>query len=171
MAPHSTTGRRGPDVEMQLLDLLTPARVVASAHASGKKRLLEQLAQLLDERGTPESERAVFEALCKRERLGSTGLGRGIAIPHGRSSLIDHPVGAFVKLAEPLDFDAIDGTRVDLVFALVVPEHFTDQHLMFLAQLAEMFSDAALVARLRQARTAQQLYETLAGLSEHHAAA
>ncbi|HET9483403.1 MAG TPA: PTS IIA-like nitrogen regulatory protein PtsN [Xanthomonadales bacterium] len=156
---------------MQLLDLLTPARVVANAHASGKKRLLEQLAQLLDERGTPDSERAIFEALCKRERLGSTGLGRGVAIPHGRSSAIEHPVGAFVKLSEPIDFDAIDGQRVDLVFALVVPEHFTDQHLMFLAQLAELFSDAALVARLRQGRTGAALYETLSGLTEHHAAA
>ncbi len=156
---------------MQLLDLLTPARVVANAHASGKKRLLEQLAHLLDERGSSESERAIFEALCKRERLGSTGLGRGVAIPHGRSSAIDHPVGTFVKLAEPIDFDAIDGQRVDLVFALVVPEHFTDQHLMFLAQLTELFSDNALVSRLRQGRTSAALYETLSGLSEHHAAA
>jgi PTS system nitrogen regulatory IIA component len=156
---------------MQLLDLLTPARVVANAHASGKKRLLEHLASLLDEGGTPEGERAVFEALCRRERLGSTGLGRGVAIPHGRSAAIETPVGAFVKLAEPIDFDAIDGQRVDLVFALVVPEHFTDQHLMFLAQLAEMFSDPALVARLRQGRTAAALYAALSGRNEHDAAA
>lgn len=156
---------------MQLHDLITPSRVVADAHATSKKRLLEQLASLLDDGTGEATERGIFEALCRREKLGSTGLGRGVAIPHGRSAAVDRPAGAFMRLAEPIEFDAVDGQRVDLVFALVVPEHFTDQHLMFLAALAELFSDPARVAALRQARTAQALYELLTDLEPHHAAA
>ena len=156
---------------MQLHDLIVPSRVVADAHATSKKRLLEQLATLLDDRSTEATERAIFEALCRRERLGSTGLGRGVSIPHGRSASVDRPVGAFMRLAEPIDFDAVDGQRVDLVFALVVPEHFTDQHLMFLAALAELFSDPARVAALRSARTPAALYELLTNLEAHQSAA
>ena len=156
---------------MQILDLLTPARVVAAAHITSKKRLLEQLSKVLDENATPDTERAIYECLCRREKLGSTGLGYGVAIPHGRSAAISRAVGAFLQLAEPIEFNAIDGKPVDLVFALVVPEHFTDQHLMFLAELAELFSNAKLTAGLRAATTSAQLYDVLTGVSEHHAAA
>lgn len=156
---------------MQILDLLTPARVVAAAHITSKKRLLEHLAKLLDESGTTDTERAIYECLCRREKLGSTGLGHGVAIPHGRSAAISRAVGAFLQLGEPIEFNAIDGKPVDLVFALVVPEHFTDQHLMFLAELAELFSNPALTARLRGAATSAQLYDVLTGADERHAAA
>jgi PTS system nitrogen regulatory IIA component len=156
---------------MQILDLIAPGRVVADARIPNKKRLLEQLAKLLDERGDPDTERALFDSLVKREKLGSTGLGQGVAIPHGRSPEIGRAVGAFVRLAEPIEFNAADGKPVDLVFALVVPEHFTDQHLMFLAALAEMFSDAAITARLRSARDGAALYDALAGWHERNAAA
>lgn len=156
---------------MQLVDLLTPSRVVADARATSKKRLLETLSKLLDERGTPESERAIFDSLCKREKLGSTGLGSGVALPHGRSAEVAKGVGAFVRLADPVDYGAPDGTKVDLVFALVVPEHFTDQHLVLLAQLAHLFSDSELVAALRRARNSAELYALLAGWQEQHAAA
>lgn len=155
---------------MQIIDLLTPARVVVDVRASSKKRLLEQLAALLDERGTPETERAIFESLVRRERLGSTGLAHGVAIPHGRSADVDRAVGAFMRLAEPLEFDSLDRQRVDLVFGLIVPEHFTDQHLMFLAELAELFSDPALTARLRAAPDARSVYGILTGGRERHAA-
>ena len=156
---------------MQILDLISPGRVVADARIPSKKRLLEQLAKLLDERGNPDTERALFDSLVKREKLGSTGLGQGVAIPHGRSPEIGRAVGAFVRLADPIEFNAADGKPVDLVFALVVPEHFTDQHLMFLAALAEMFSDATITARLRSARDSAALYDALSGWHERNAAA
>lgn len=156
---------------MHVIDLLTPARVVADVRASSKKRLMEQLAQLLNDDGAADTERAIFDALVRRERLGSTGLANGVAIPHGRSGAVERAVGAFVRLAEPLDFGALDSKPVDLVFALVVPEHFTDQHLMFLAELAERFSDPAVVARLRAARDAAQLYDLLASARDRPAAA
>lgn len=156
---------------MHIADLLTPARVVADVRVTSKKRLLEQLATLLDEREGGDIERAIYDSLVKRERLGSTGLSHGVAIPHGRSPAIQRAAGAFVRLADPVDFGAIDGQPVDLVFALVVPEHFTDQHLMFLAELAETFSDAAMLGRLRAARDAAQLYELLARAPERTAAA
>jgi PTS system nitrogen regulatory IIA component len=83
---------------MQIIDLLSPSRVVADATAVSKKRLIELLAKLLDERATPASERALFDSLVKREKLGSTGLGSGVAIPHGRSTEVNKAVGAFVRL-------------------------------------------------------------------------
>lgn len=156
---------------MQILDLIAPGRVVADARIPNKKRLIEQLSKLLDERNDPANERAIFDSLVRREKLGSTGLGQGVAIPHGRSADVGRAVGAFVRLAEPVDFNAVDGKPVDLVFALVVPEHFTDQHLMFLATLAEMFSDAAFTSRLRAARDSAALYDALSGWQERHAAA
>lgn len=156
---------------MQIVDLLVPARVVADAQIPGKKRLLERLAALLDERGQPDQERAILEALTKREKLGSTGLTRGVAIPHGRSAAVDRAVGAFVRLSSPIDFGALDGQPVDLVFALVVPEHFTDQHLMFLAELAEIFSDAPFMQELRDAPDADAIYRLLLRRHERSAAA
>lgn len=146
---------------MHLLDLIAPARVIAGAKVSSKKRLLEQLAAALGE-GDPERERALYDSLCQRERLGSTGLGHGVAIPHGRSAALGVATGAVLRLAEPVDFGAGDGEPVDLVFALAVPEHFTQQHLVLLAQLAEMFGDERFRSRLREAKDSEALYRLLA---------
>jgi len=156
---------------MQLVDLLVPAHVVAGARATSRKRLLELLSRMLDEHGNPETERAIFDALCRRERLGSTALGHGVAIPHGRTPGITRPVGAFVRLAEPLAFDAPDGQPVDLVFALVVPEMATDQHLVLLADIAQRFGDTALIAALRRAQDDAELHALLVDWHEHTAAA
>lgn len=156
---------------MHLIDLLSPARVVAGASLSSKKRLLEQLATLLAEDTDAEIERRVFDSLCAREKLGSTGLGHGVAIPHGRTSALPGAVGAFLRLSEPIDFGALDGRPVDLVFALAVPEHFSHQHLLLLSQLAEMFSDAAFCARLRDAPDSAALYTLLSDWQLAHAAA
>jgi len=87
--------------------------------------------------------RPIFDSLIGRERLGSTGLGHGVALPHGRFNQSQRAVGAFVKLKKGVDFDAIDRQPVDLVFGLLVPDHYTDEHLKILAYLAEMFSDRA----------------------------
>lgn len=156
---------------MHLLDLLSPARVRAQAVATGKKRLLEQAAALLASAGNGESERGVFDGLCARERLGSTGLGHGVAIPHGRSTRAMVATGAFLRLGEPVDFGAPDGQPVDLVFALFVPEHYTQQHLLLLGQLAEMFGDADFRARLRAAPDSTALYALLSDWQSRHPAA
>jgi nitrogen PTS system EIIA component len=156
---------------MHLIDLLAPARVVADANVSSKKRLLETLANLLADGAGAEIERRVFDSLCAREKLGSTGLGHGVAIPHGRTAALPAAVGAFLRLAEPIDFSALDGKPVDLVFALAVPEHFTNQHLLLLSQLAEMFTDAAFCARLRAAPDSASLYALLSDWQLAHAAA
>jgi PTS system nitrogen regulatory IIA component len=147
---------------MQLMDVLARDRVVSDLRAPSKKRLLERAARLLAGEGAAALERAAFEALVAREHLGSTGLGQGVAIPHGRVSADSSPTAAFLRLKHPVEFDAPDGEPVDLVLALMVPEHFTDQHLSLLAQVAELFSRADVVAELRDAPDSQALYRVLA---------
>jgi len=154
---------------MQLIDLLAPSRVVAGAGATSKKRLLETLARLLADNAGPDIERELFDSLCAREKLGSTGLGQGVAIPHGRTAAIANAVGAFLRLGEPIDFGSSDGRPVDLVFALAVPQHFTNQHLLLLSQLAEMFSDAAFCERLREAPDSAALMALLTEWQLAHA--
>ena len=156
---------------MHLIDLLAPTRVVAGASLTSKKRLLELLATRLADGEGEDLERRIFESLCAREKLGSTGLGLGVAIPHGRIAGLSAAVGVFVRLSEPLAFDSVDGKPVDLVFALAVPEHFTNQHLMLLSQLAEMFSDSAFCARLRGTRDSNTLFGVLSDWQLTHAAA
>ncbi len=146
---------------MQLIDILARDRIGADFRVSSKKRLLEQLAGLLAGDLGAGVERAIFEALVAREHLGSTGLGQGVAIPHGRVGGNLPPTAAFIRLKSPIDFDAPDGEPVDLVLALVVPDHFTDQHLSLLAQVAELFSHAEVCDELRAAKDAQQLFERL----------
>ncbi len=146
---------------MQLIDILARDRVAADLNVSSKKRLLEKLAGLLAGDLGAGVERAIFEALIAREHLGSTGLGQGVAIPHGRVGGDIPPTAAFVRIKDPIDFDAADGEPVDLVLALVVPDHFTDQHLALLSQVAELFSQAEVCAELRAAGGAQQLFERL----------
>lgn len=147
---------------MHLIDLLTPARIRAGASVTSKKRLLESLAGLLVQGLDASQEQAVFDNLCTRERMGSTALGHGVAIPHGRCAQLSTATGAFVRLSEPVDFGAPDGEAVDLVFALAVPQHFTHQHLVLLAELAEMFGNEDFRAKLRNAPDASALYRLLA---------
>ncbi|MEZ5441169.1 MAG: PTS IIA-like nitrogen regulatory protein PtsN [Lysobacterales bacterium] len=147
---------------MQLVDLLSRSRVQGGLALPSKKRLLEHLARLLAEDEDAELVRLIFEGLVSREKMGSTGLGMGIAIPHGRIAADIQPVAAFVRLRDALAYDAADGEPVDLVLALIVPEHFTDQHLQLLAQVAEMFDQAPLLAQLRAAPDDEALYRLLA---------
>lgn len=157
---------------MHLVDLLAPARIRAGAGASSKKRLLELIAATLNAGSEDEElERRIYDGLCARERLGSTGLGRGVAIPHGRICGLKAPIGAFLQLTESLSFDASDCEPVDLVFALVVPEHFNQQHLVLLSQLAEMFSDTAFCERLRACSTDAELQTALSEWQIAHLAA
>jgi len=130
--------------------LLPPAHVVLGLDAGSKKRLFEQVGLLFE--NTRQIPRArVFDSLFDREKLGSTGLGFGVAIPHGRIKAIKEPVCAFVRTAAPIPFEAPDGAPVILVFAMLVPEHATEAHLELLSELAQMFSDARLrVVRRRE---------------------
>ncbi len=143
---------------MPFLDLLPIERVRSGLVVSDKPALIEQLATLL---GGADDVVIVRDALNARERLGSTGLGHGVAIPHGRSPAIHDARAAFVHLATPIEFGADDRQNVDLVAALIVPTHFTDQHLKLLAELAELFSDHALTQSLRAAPDTDSLYAVL----------
>lgn len=139
---------------MNISDLLSADRIVCGLALSSKKRALETVSQLLAEATeVPLSETQIFDGLLARERLGSTGLGHGVAIPHGRFKDVGQAIGVFIRLEEGVDFDAVDGEPVDLMFALMVPEESTEEHLQLLASLAEMFSDAAVRERLRQCGT------------------
>lgn len=146
---------------MHLIDLLSPSRVRVERAVTSKKRLLESLATLLADGSGNELERAIFDNLCARERMGSTALGHGVAIPHGRCAQLNGAIGAFVRLAEPIDFAAADGQPVDLIFALAVPQHFTHQHLVLLAELAEMFAREDVREKLRAAPDTAALYRLL----------
>lgn len=141
---------------MHISDLISADRIVCGVALSSKKRALEALSQLLVETGEVSlSETEIFDGLLARERLGSTGLGHGVAIPHGRFKDVQRATGVFVRLEEGIDFDAIDGEPVDLMFALMVPEESTEEHLQLLASLAEMFSDASIREHLRQCQSPQ----------------
>lgn len=120
--------------------LLPPANVVTNLEASSKKRVFEQ-AGLLFENTQGIARSTVFDSLFAREKLGSTGLGQGVAIPHGRIKGLREAVGAFFRLGTPVQFDAPDGKPVSLLFVLLVPEQATEHHLQILSELAQMFSD------------------------------
>ncbi len=150
---------------MQLIDLLTSDRVCVGVTTSSKKRLLEQLSTMLAEDRVSQK-RMIFDSLFARERISSTGLGNGIAIPHGRIDEEIAPIGTFLVLEKPVDFDAPDGKPVDLVFSLVVPEHFTDDHLKLLAQVAEIFSNEEWCAAMRNCGDAMELYGMLSEWSD-----
>ena len=146
---------------MNIADLITAKRVLCDTEVTSKKRTLELLGELIATIQTGLESRDIFDSLIGRERLGSTGLGHGVALPHGRLDQTQSAIGAFVKLKQGIDFDAIDQQPVDLVFALLVPEHFTDEHLKILSYLAEMFSDRQFCEKLRLARSNHALFEMI----------
>ena len=142
---------------MQIADLVTHERVACNVKVSSKKRAFELLAELLarNQQGLTQAE--IIESLLARERLGSTGLGHGVAIPHGRIKRLNRAIGAFVQLENGIDFDAIDNQPVDLLFVLLVPEKCTDEHLQILAKLAEMLGDEGTRDKLHAAKSCEEL--------------
>jgi len=140
-------------------DFLTVERISAANPAASKKRVLEEIAGLLASASEELSQGAVFDKLLERERLGSTGLGNGIALPHARMAGVSEARGAFLQLQSKADFDAIDRQPVDLVFGLLVPEQATEEHLQLLARLATLFSDNSFCERLRKAANPQALLD------------
>ena len=146
---------------MLISDLLSPERIHCDVHSSSKKRLLELISEELARNSENLSQREIFESLCARERLGSTGLGKGVAIPHGRVKGTEHVEVSFIRLKKPLPFDAVDGQPVDLLFALAVPENCGEDHLKLLSQVAELFSDPDLLQDLRAAENSGRLLKLL----------
>lgn len=134
---------------MNISDILTVERVATGVEATSKKRILHRLAELLATGQEDFRELEAFDCLYEREMLGTTGIGKGVALPHGRHKRGESTVGAFIKLAGEVDFDAIDDQPVDLLFGLLVPATASQEHLDVLARLAETFRDAGLRERLR----------------------
>lgn len=150
-------------------DLLTPLTVKTGLHVTSKKALMQQLAAIASPVAGI-SETRIAESLLERERLGSTGLGGGIAIPHARLPEARHVLGVFAKLDPAVDFDAIDRQPVDLVFMLLAPEDAGADHLKALAQVSRMFRDRPLVDKLRGTTNADAIYALLSGIGHSEAA-
>ncbi len=145
---------------MNLDQLLSPSATMICEQISSKKKMLEKVSQLMAET-IDTTEKRVFDSLVCRERLGTTGLGNGIAIPHGRIAACQQVTAVFLLLSTPIDYDAPDGKLVDLVFALIVPEEAHNTHLSYLANISELLSDEHLVAQLRHAHSNEVLYDLL----------
>jgi len=141
-------------------DLLAADRIALGRSISSKKRLMEQVASMLA-RSTEFNEQTVFRVLIDRERLGSTGIGNGVALPHGRMQDLDEAVLSLTILDEPLDYQAPDQRNVQIVVGLLVPENANEFHLQLLARLAGLLSDPNLRKRLLQARDAEQITAAL----------
>ncbi len=147
---------------MALSELLTPQRIALNSRLSSRKRLLEQLSrQLTKSDSNTLDERDLFEALCERERLGSTALGHGVAIPHARLEGLDDSRAAFIRLSTALDYETPDGQPVDLVIGLAVPQACTDSHLRILSELAGCLQLEDFRDGLRQAGNAAELLDFL----------
>jgi PTS system nitrogen regulatory IIA component len=145
---------------MLLSDFISSDFVVASLKAKTKKQLLQDLSARAA-RLTGLQERDIFDVLLQRERLGSTGLGHGIAIPHGKIAGLKRIVGIFARLAEPVDFDAVDGQPGDIVFLLLAPEGAGADHLKALARISRLLREGSAVDKLRASRDAAALYAVL----------
>ena len=153
----------GPSLPMNLIAKLLPlSNVVLDLEVSSKKRLFEQ-AGLLFENNQGIGRALVFESLFARERLGSTGLGQGVAIPHGRIKGLRDGIGAFIRIATPVAFDSPDGAPVQLAFVLLVPEQANEQHLQILSELAQMFSDPGFREKVAIERDAAALHRYITG--------
>lgn len=145
---------------MEIADLIKPEHVVARLRATSKKQALQELAKRAsDIIGQPE--RAIFSVLMKRERLGTTGVGNGIAIPHGKLPNLDRLYGLFARLEHPIDFESIDDRPVDLIFLLIAPETSGADHLKALARVSRLLRDKAACEKLRGTDDAEALYALL----------
>lgn len=146
---------------IRIENILTPGRSRTNVPGGSKKRVLEYIANLIGQQVPDLDSQTVFENLVAREKLGSTGFGNGIAIPHCRLKGCAMPISALLHLDAPVDFDAIDGAPVDLLFVLLVPEAATDAHLELLRQIASMLDRKEVRERLRSASSDDDLYQVV----------
>ena len=146
---------------MPLTDLVAPNAIIPALKVNSKKQALQELAARAAAL-TGQNERAIFEILMQREKLGSTGVGNGIAIPHGKLPKLTRLFGLFARLDRPVDFEALDGQPVDLIFLLLAPEGAGADHLKALARVARLLRDPAIARKLRDSHDAEALYAVLA---------
>ena len=145
---------------MPLTDLVAPNAVIPALKVTSKKQAIQEIAGKAAKL-TGQNERGIFETLIQREKLGSTGVGNGIAIPHGKLVKLDKLFGLFARLERPVDFDALDGQPVDLVFLLLAPEAAGADHLKALARVARLLRDPDVARKLRESRDAEALFAVL----------
>ena len=145
---------------MSLNDILAPNAVIPALKVNGKKQALQELAAKAAEL-TGQNERAIFDVLMQREKLGSTAVGAGIAIPHGKLPNLNKLFGLFARLGRPIDFEALDGAPVDLMFLLLAPEGAGADHLKALARVARLVRHPDVASKLRQSADAEALYAVL----------
>ena len=146
---------------MTLTDLVAPSAIIPALKVNGKKQAIQELAARAAEL-TGQSERAILEVLLQREKLGSTGVGNGIAIPHGKLPKLGRLFGLFARLERPIDFEALDSQPVDLVFLLLAPEAAGADHLKALARVARLLRDPEVTRKLRESGDADAIYAVLA---------
>lgn len=151
---------------MHIESILTPQRTRCHATCNSKKRALEVLAELIAEGSDNIDASELFQQLIGRERLGSTGIGEGIAIPHCRFKTEGETIGAIMTLENPIDFDSVDNKPVDIIFAMLVPEDAESEHLQVLATLAESLQQSQFVSALRHADTEEALYRAAIDASD-----
>ena len=154
---------------MEINDLVSPEGVVANLRATSKKQALQDLSARAADL-SEQHERAIFDVLMERERLGTTGVGNGIAIPHGKLPNLDRLYGLFARLEQPVDFQAIDERPVDLIFLLLAPESAGADHLKALARVSRLLRDKAVCDKLRGTDSAEALYAILTESTENQAA-
>jgi len=154
---------------MEITDILTPAGVIANLRAGNKRQALQELAKRAAQL-TGKPERAIFEVLLERERLGTTGIGRGTAIPHGRMVDLQQLYGMFARLEKPIDFEAIDNQPVDIIFLLLTPATAGADHLKALARISRLLRDKTICDKLRGTDRADALYALLTDRAASHAA-
>ena len=142
-------------------DLLSPAHILAGVRTNSKKRLFELISTTLARKNPNLNSREIFESICAREHLGTTALGNGIAVPHGRITGTRDVQALFLQLSKPLPFDADDGKPVDLIFALTVPTQCTEDHEKLLSGIVERFSDPELLEQLRNAADVNEIWQLL----------
>ncbi len=154
---------------MEISDLLAPESVVPGLRATSKKQTLQELARRAA-KVTGRHERAIFDMLIERERLGTTGVGKGIAIPHGKLADLERLYGVFARLESPVDFESIDDQPVDLIFLLLAPETAGADHLKALARVSRLFRDPKTCERLRACTDAEVLHGLLTQATANRAA-
>ena len=145
---------------MPLTDLVVPNAVIPALKINSKKQAIQEIAARAAELSGL-NERTIFETLLQREKLGSTGIGHGIAIPHGKLGKLDRLFGLFARLERPIDFESLDGQPVDLIFLLLAPEGAGADHLKALARVARLLRDSDTANKLRESRDAGALYAVL----------
>ncbi len=154
---------------MEINDLMTPDAIIPSLRVSSKKQALQEIAKRAAQL-TRLPERSIFEVLVERERLGTTGVGHGIAIPHGKLSSIERLYGLFARLETPIDFDSIDEQPVDLICVLLAPETAGADHLKALARVSRLLRDQTTCDKLRGSESADAIYALLTESATSHAA-